>query len=457
MTTQEFGDKGPAVPLRDKIAYGLGSASTASLYAPYALLLLYYLTEIVGMPPGLAATAVALPKIWDAVVDPIFGGWIDRLALKMGQRLPIVLVSGVIYVISFVLLFSIPQMQSSTTQFVVVVLLLIGFSTSQTGFNVSQYTLASEMTGSSFQLSALLSLANIMGQVFSVASISLVPILIDAGGGGRRGYSTMAIEISAGAALAMVAFALQTRHVPIRRAEPSSDDFSLLAALRATGPNRTFYLLIGFMICQGIGTAALFSFLPFANQYVLRGDDAGLSTLAVLIRATGLAGMAAAPWVVRWLGDQASLRASNALVGMALGVLFVASYCPIWVTWLTMTLIGIGAGINYVVLQTSVLEVAQLRLKGGRIVATGFYFGIMVAADKLGDSAGSFATGGLLDLIGFVSGGAAQTPATLSWLRAGYSVIPFLFAVFGAGFLQFIQIRSSKPAAPGELVGESSP
>ncbi len=450
-------DKGPAVSLRDKLAYGLGSASTASLYAPYALLLLYYLTEIVGMPPGLAATAVALPKIWDALVDPIFGGWIDRLALRMGRRLPIVLVSGAAYVVSFVLLFSIPQMESATTQFIVVVLLLISFSTSQTGFSVSQYTLASEMTSSSFQLSALLSLANVMGQIFSVASISLVPILVDAAGGGRHGYSSMAIEVSIGAALAMLAFTARTRHVPVRKAGPSADDFSLLAALRATGANRTFYLLIGFMICQGIGTAALFSFLPFANQYILGGDDAGLSLLAVLVRATGLAGMAAAPWVVRWLGDQASLRTSNALIGLGLGLLFVASFGPIWVTWLTVTLVGIGAGINYVVLQTAVLEVAQLKLKGGRIVATGFYFGIMVAADKLGDSAGSFATGELLDWIGFVSGGASQAPATLSWLRAGYSLIPLLFAVLGAGFLQFIDIRSSKSAAPTALAGESTP
>jgi GPH family glycoside/pentoside/hexuronide:cation symporter len=435
------------INLYHRIAYGLGTVGITVVSAPVAFLFLYYLTEVVGLSPGLAGTAIALPKLWDALFDPLFGGWVDRLALRMGRRGPIAALSGAGYLVSFVVLFSLPQLHSQLSQFLLTVLFLITFSVTQTGFSVSQYSLAAEMTETPFHLSGLISLANVLGQLFSVASFALAPLVVAAAGGGRRGYFHLALDTAVFAGVAMFIFVVKTHSVPVRAERGESAEIPLIRAIRSTGANRPFYLLIGFLLCQGIGSSILVSFLPFANQYVLAGHSASLSVMIVLVRATGLLGMAATPWAVGRFGDLGCLRWTNMLAACGLATLFAASFLPISATWMALGLIGLMVGANFVALQTAILEVAQLRLSGGAAIAIGVYYGIMVAATKIADSAGGFVGGELLDAIGFVTGRGRQPAATIAWLRAGYSLVPMLLVLAGAAFLHFVELRQEPPAA----------
>lgn len=443
------------INLYHRIAYGLGTVGITVVSAPVAFLFLYYLTEVVGLSPGLAGTAIALPKLWDALFDPLFGGWVDRLALRMGRRRPIAAISGAGYLVSFVVLFSLPQLHSPLSQFLLTVFFLIAFSVTQTGFSVSQYSLAAEMTDTPFHLSGLISLANVLGQLFSVASFALAPIVVAAAGGGRRGYFHLALDMAVFAGVAMFIFVVKTQGVPVRAGRDDGVEIPLIRAVRATGANRAFYLLIGFLLCQGIGSSILVAFLPFANQYVLAGHSASLSVMIVLVRATGLLGMAATPWAVRRVGDLGCLRWSNILAACGLAALFGASFLPIPATWVALGLIGLMVGANFVALQTAILQVSQLTLAGGAAIAIGVYYGIMVAATKIADSAGGFAGGELLDAIGFVSGRAHQPAATIACMRAGYSLVPMLLVLAGAAFLHFVELRPEPPAGERQTRNDS--
>lgn len=439
----------PRATLQQKIAYGLGTVGIATLSVPVSFLMLYYLTQISGLSPALAGAAVGLPKIWDALVDPLLGGWVDRLALRMKRRTLINIMSATAYVLSFIFLFSLPQVRSSGALVIISTLLLISFSVSQTGFSVSQYALAGEMTRNSVELSGLLSLANVFGQLVSTAGVALTPIIVNEAGGGKTGYTYMAIALAAVASGAMTIFTLSTRSVPVKVESHETESFPLLTAIRATGANRPFYLLIAFLICQGIGTSVLFAFLPFANQFVLHGSSSALSILVVLLRVAGLSGMVATPWLVSRFGDTACLRWSNWLTVAAFILMFASSYSSILATWISIALVGAAAGVNYVVLQTTVLEVSQMGLKGGIVIATGFYFGIMIAANKLTDSAGGFAAGELLNIIGYISGSSHQSLQTVQGLRFGYTVAPATLALMGAFFLQML--KPFRPHAEGVI------
>ena len=50
------------------------------------LLLLYYLTNIVGVNPFLAGLVLLLPKVLDIVMHPYFGVLSDRQLAKRGNR-----------------------------------------------------------------------------------------------------------------------------------------------------------------------------------------------------------------------------------------------------------------------------------------------------------------------------------------------------------------------------------
>ncbi len=428
------------------LGYACGDVGIGLGGIPTNLLFLFYLTDVVGLRAGLAGLALALPKIWDVLVDPALGGWTDRLALRMGRRGPIALTAGAAFAAALFLMFSLPGLHAPWQIVAVATLLLMTSSTAQTAFGVSQLSLATEMTEGPTELSSLLSLVAIVSTVFGIAGTVLVPLLVGWSGGGRGGYSVMAAEVAAAAAVFVVGFAIFTRRVPLRRREGDTDPMPLIASIRATGGNHLFYAVMAYLICFGVAAGIVGAFLPFANRYVLHGDQSSLAVLAGIQALFAIAGLPLAPVLVKRFGVARAMWLGNAVVGVSLGLLFGASFGPIWLSWMAIAGVGLGVGALAVVLRTTLVDVAQLKLANGVVVPLGFYLGILIAGVKLGASAGSFSAGELLDLIGFVSGGAHQSPATIGWLRLGYTLVPFALLAIGGVFLR----RIRTPAAPDE-------
>jgi GPH family glycoside/pentoside/hexuronide:cation symporter len=331
-----------------------------------------------------------------------------------------------------------------------VTLLQIISSTSQTALGVSQFALATEMTETPVGLSKLLSLAAVTSQILTVVFSILAPLVIVWSGGGSAGYSRMAAETAAVAGLALLVFALATRDVPVGARSAESEEMPTRTALRATLANRTFYFLIAFVLCANAGAAMLFGFLPFANQYVMAGNSGSLSVLEGVLGVTVLLGMLLAPQFVSRLDAVVSMRYCNLFVACMMALLFAASFGPVWTTWAVMAGIGLASGVIGVLVQMATLIATRLELKHAVVVSMGFYLGIMLAGIKIGTSLGGFVSGQMLDLIGFVSGQALQSPTTLLGLRAGYTLAPLLFTVLGAMFLHRVRLPLTSPtAAPG--------
>jgi glycoside/pentoside/hexuronide:cation symporter, GPH family len=426
--------------------YSLCNVGIAVGTVPTTLLLLYYLTQVAGLRASVAGLVVALPKIWDALVDPMFGGWVDRFSVRIGGRSRVVLIAGIGFVGTLGLTFSLPQIHSSMQILVMVTLLQIISSTSQTALGVTQFALATEMTETPIGLSKLLSLAVVLSQILSVVFSILAPLLVAWSGGGSAGYSRMAAEMAALTGVALLGFMLVTRAVPVGKRSAASEAMPTWAALRATLSNRPFYFLIAFVLFTNTSVAILFGFLPFANQYVLGGNASGLSMLEGVLGVTVLLGMLLAPEFVRRLDAVVSMRICNLVVAGMSGLLFVASFGPIWTTWAVLAGAGLAAGVIGVLVQTATLIATGLELKKSVVVSMGFYLGIMLSGMKIGNSLGGFVSGQLLELVGFVSGNAQQSPTTLMWLRAGYTLVPVVFTLIAGVFLQRVRLPIAPPA-----------
>jgi Na+/melibiose symporter-like transporter len=358
--------------------------------------------------------------------------------MRLGRRAPIALVSGAAYVAALFLMFSLPNLHSPWQIVGVATLLLMTSSTAQTAFGVSQLSLATEMTADATELTSLLSKVAVVSTLFVIGFTVLVPLLVAWSGGGRAGYSRMAAEIALAASLSILAFAFTTRRVPLRRRDGDTEAMPLFASLRATGGNHVFYRVMAYLICFGVAAGIIGAFLPFANRYVLRGDASSLAVLAGIQAAFAIAGLPLAPVLVRRFGVSRAMWLGNSVVAVSLALLFAASFGPIWLSWMSIAGVGLGVGALAVLLRTTLVDVAQLKLKNGLVAPLGFYLGILLAGVKLGASAGSFVAGELLDLVGFVSGGAHQSAATVNWLRLGYTLFPFALLAVGSMFLRRI-------------------
>ena len=79
---------GPQMSGAERAVFALGDVFGGGAAATLAVLYLFYLTDIVGLPPGLAGTTVVVSKVWDAINHPLMGIITDRTRTRWGRRRP---------------------------------------------------------------------------------------------------------------------------------------------------------------------------------------------------------------------------------------------------------------------------------------------------------------------------------------------------------------------------------
>ena len=137
--------------LTTKLAYGAGDFGPAIAANILVFYLLFFLTDVAGLPPGLAGSVLMIGKIFDAINDPIVGILSDRTQTRWGRRLPWMLLG----IIPFSILnwaewliptFSENPQWNQWALFAYYVLIGIGFNLSFTIVNLPYTALTPELT-----------------------------------------------------------------------------------------------------------------------------------------------------------------------------------------------------------------------------------------------------------------------------------------------------------------------
>src|SRR5689334_12323108 len=102
-------DRMSTLPRRTVAGYAFGSLATGAFGTVPGLVLLYFLTDTLGVGAGVAAVVVLLPKLADVPWNPVVGGWSDRTSSRWGPRRPWMLAGGVLLPPLFVLMFAVPD------------------------------------------------------------------------------------------------------------------------------------------------------------------------------------------------------------------------------------------------------------------------------------------------------------------------------------------------------------
>src|SRR5690242_19428223 len=91
-----------------RIGYAIGSLGTGGFSTVPGLLLLYYLTDTLGVPAAAAGALVLAPKIVDVVLNPVLGSLSDRTMLRRGSRARWLLAGGIALPVAFAVTFAAP-------------------------------------------------------------------------------------------------------------------------------------------------------------------------------------------------------------------------------------------------------------------------------------------------------------------------------------------------------------
>ena len=134
-----------------KLAYGSGDMGPAITANILVFFLLYFFTNVAGLPAGLAGSILAIGKIGDAINDPIAGILSDRTHTIWGRRIPWMLFGTIPFGIFFFLQWIVPNFSSDPNVnqwclFAYYIAIAILFNLAYTAVNLPYTALTPELT-----------------------------------------------------------------------------------------------------------------------------------------------------------------------------------------------------------------------------------------------------------------------------------------------------------------------
>ena len=134
-----------------KLAYGSGDMGPAITANILVFFLLYFFTNVAGLPAGMAGSILAIGKIGDAINDPIAGILSDRTRTRWGRRIPWMLFGAIPFGIFFFLQWIVPNFSEDPDLnnwylFAYYIAISILFNLAYTAVNLPYTTLTPELT-----------------------------------------------------------------------------------------------------------------------------------------------------------------------------------------------------------------------------------------------------------------------------------------------------------------------
>lgn len=152
------------VPLGQKSAFGAGHLVLNLLPGALAVFMFFLVTAF-GMDPFLAGLLGGLPRIFDAITDPIMGFITDNTKSKWGRRRPYIFVGAILSGILFALLFQMSEDNSVLFNFWYFLMMSLFFLVGNTMFATPLIGLGYEMTSDYNERTRLMAFANTIGQI----------------------------------------------------------------------------------------------------------------------------------------------------------------------------------------------------------------------------------------------------------------------------------------------------
>ncbi|MGB5676036.1 MAG: MFS transporter, partial [Gemmatimonadota bacterium] len=152
------------VPLGQKAAFGAGHLVLNLLPGSLGFFMFFLLTAF-GMDPFLAGLLGGLPRIFDAITDPIMGFISDNTTSRFGRRRPYIFVGAILSGIFFALLWQLNENNSQMFNFWYFLIFSMVFLIGNTMFATPLVGLGYEMTSDYNERTRLMAFSQTMGQI----------------------------------------------------------------------------------------------------------------------------------------------------------------------------------------------------------------------------------------------------------------------------------------------------
>ena len=419
----------------NKIGYGSGDIAGSGVYNFLAAFVMIYLTNTIGLNPGIIGTLMMLSKLCDGISDVFFGAMIDKTRSKLGRARPWMLFGFIGCSITMVLIYAIPTSWGQTAQyiyfFITYTLLNAVFYTAN---NVAYGTLTALITKNGHERVQMGSIRFMFSYGTSIVVQAVTVGAVEFFGGGAVGWRTVAIVYAIIGLISNTISAFSVKELSDEELDGEDNvidedgkvKYSLKDAAKMLLHNKYYLMICCVYILQQIYSAMINSGIYFMT-YVL-GDANLLGTFSVAINLPMILGLLITPFLVKKMNGMYKLNLSGYLLGtVSRGLVIVGAYMgsvPMMLVFSAIASIGMSPlqG-DLTALIASASEYTYLtqnkRLDGTMFSCSSF-------GTKLGGGIGTAMSGWLLAAGGYVADAAVQSASCINMLHCMYLWIPMI-------------------------------
>lgn len=432
-----------------KAGFGVAQVAGQLFRDTPSLLLLFYLTSVMGIDPAIAGTAIFVPKVFfGALFDLWIGVESDRIADRFPRRRWL-LIGGIAAPFAMIGPFAVPDAGTAIQVgwvFVTFSLYMAVYST----FSVPYLAQFSEISDDPVERSELMGWKHSFTGLGVLMSSSLAPLLVGLMGGDRQAHIvTMAIMGTVSLCCLLTAWRFASR-IPDRKS--AGRPFTLRELPKAL-KDRRFVILCASAVVMTVSAGISYASMPFFFKFVMARpnplQDMGLLT-AVMAASVMIT---SSLWVQ--LSKRISKKTTYIIAAVGHGVFTLAwgqiAAMPMVVAYgLAACLAACNAGWGTIALAMLSDCIAAAREETGENRA-GSYSAIWSIIEKAGIAlGGTLVVGAILSFYGFdavaARAGGTQTTAALAGIVMAFSTAPGIAKVIAAGLIwRFIHEDDSLP------------
>ncbi|MBW7984264.1 glycoside-pentoside-hexuronide family transporter [Enterobacillus tribolii] len=406
---------------REKIGYGLGDAASHIVFDNVMLYMMFFYTDIFGIPAGFVGTMFLLARALDAISDPCMGLIADRTRTRWGKFRPYVLFGAIPFGIVCVFAYSAPDLSPGGKMIYAAVTYTL-LTLMYTVVNIPYCALGGVITADPAQRISLQSyrfvLATAGGMLSTVLMIPLVNLI---GRGDQAAGYQGGIAVLAAVAVVMLAICFATTRERI--SDDGAPQGSMREDLRDIVRNDQWRIVGLLTLLNILAVSVRGGAMMYYVTYIL-GNTAVFAAFLATYSVGNLIGSAAA----KPLTDR---KCKVSVFWWTNAILAVLSIAMFWVpigAHITMFIFIFIIGVLHQlvtpiqwVMMSDTVDYGEWK-EGKRL--TGISFAGTLFVLKLGLALGGALIGWMLAGAGYQSGAATQSDATLAIIIALFTLVP---------------------------------
>ena len=432
------------VPLVQKIAFGIGMLGNQMFPAALGIFMVVLIQNL-GFNPLLYSVIAFVPRLVDAITDPLMGFISDNTKSTWGKRRQYVFIGGIITGLSFIAMWQLYSANGIVFNFWYFLSLSLVFYLGITIFSIPFVAMGYEMSDDFHERTRIMAISQFIGQFAWVIAPWIWVIIYDPAIFIDPEIGTRQLSIIIGVVCTIFAItpAIFIRSkstlnddnlIPVSRENIGKSFKNIFVIFKDAYQNIPFRKLCiaTFLVFNSFQTIAAFSF--FIIVYYLFNGDAGAAGVWPTLH--GSVGAICTSFLVIPILSKMAQRIGKKNTFLISQGISVIGYILFWFLFIpgkpymflfALPFFSFGIGGLFTLMMSMTADVCDLEeLENGLPRKEASFGAIYWWMVKLGTAIAGLFSGIILYYVGFIAGAETQTDGAMDGLRFFYSAIPIL-------------------------------